>query len=267
MNNSKAKIVHISDPHFGTEDPVITNCLIRDVNKLNPDVIILSGDLTQRALKKQFLKASNLIKRLKAPKIVIPGNHDIPLYNFIERFINPFGRYKKYISTKEYPEFNTEHFSIIGVNTSTPFRSQKGRIKEEDIAYLQKYFFDKSADLVKGVVVHHNAFPFEGLKGNSALENTNHFLSAMNKCGVDFIFAGHLHRSIIHSFNEAGVNNNLIMLQAGTCVSSRLRKENNTFLVIKSTIEKYRIDFYVYNGESFQKTNSQTFDRTKTVSC
>ncbi len=267
MNNFKYKIIHVSDPHFGTEDQKIKNDLIAEINRQTPDIVIISGDLTQRALKKQFLQAKDMIDSILFPKIVIPGNHDIPAYNIFERFISPLRKFNKYISAERYPKFDAENISIIGVNTSTPFRSQRGKITDKDIAHLKSHFSKKPQANVKGVVIHHNAFPFEGLKGNSALTNTIKFIDEMNKCGVDLIFAGHLHRSIVHTFHEASVENNLLMLQAGTAISKRLRKEHNTFLIAVTEREKITINFMVYNGKNFENTNRKTFKRTTKGRC
>ena len=261
MNKYNTTLVHISDPHFGTENPKIADRLIEEIHEINPSVVIVSGDLTQRAFKKQFAKAKKFLDRINFPKVIIPGNHDIPLFNIFQRFINPYKNYKEYISAEQYPEFNSENISLVGVNSCSPFRSQSGRIKDYDIGYLREHFSKENPEKIRGVVIHHNIFPFEEIKGSSALVNADKFLAAMNKCGVDIIFAGHLHKSLAHTYNEAGIENNVLVLQAGTCISRRLREEDNTYLVVKTNKEEINVNFRIYNGSGYEVTNTRKFQR------
>lgn len=165
-------------------------------------------------------------------------------------------KFHKFISPDQYPEYTSDKLAIIGVNTSTPFRSQAGRIRDEDIEYLKKYFsLVKSPQIIKGVVVHHNIISYENLKGSSVLGNYKKFIDEMNKCGVDLIFAGHLHKSIIKSYN------NTLLLQAGTCISKRLRHEDNTYLVIETGDEKITVSSRVYKESRYTEINKSTYER------
>ena len=95
------KIVHISDLHFGTEVNEIVSHLMDAINNFKPDAVVVSGDLTQRAKKKEYHKAKNFLKKLDCPTVVIPGNHDIPLYNIFGRIVNPFKKFESYFSTND----------------------------------------------------------------------------------------------------------------------------------------------------------------------
>lgn len=265
MNNNNSTIVHISDPHFGTEDSATAAKLIKSIDDIRPDVVVVSGDLTQRALNKQYKKAKSFLDNIPFPKLVIPGNHDIPLYNLFRRFTKPFAKYHRFISDEEYPEYQSDKIALIGVNSCTPFRSQSGRVKDEYIEHLKIYFAEIDKHKIKGVVVHHNIIPFEGLKGSSVLVNAEKFLSEMNKCGVDLIFAGHLHKSLAMTYNETGIKNNLLMLQAGTCMSHRIRKEKNTFLIIKTGPDKIDVNFRIYTNGEFSLDNIKSFERTQST--
>lgn len=267
MKKFNSTIIHISDPHYGTEDKSIADELINEINTRKPDLVIVSGDLTQRAFDKQFKKADRLLKSINSPKVVIPGNHDIPLFNLFQRFYRPFKKYQKFISEDIYPEFISDEMAIVGVNSCTPFRSQTGRIKDYDIDYLKNFFAKIDPIKVRGVVVHHNIFPFEGMKKNTSLVNADTFLSAMSKCGVDLIFAGHLHKSLAHTYTEAGTDNNLVVLQAGTCISRRLREEDNTYLVIHRKDDEFNVEFRVYNGTKFELANEKKYEKFSSMVC
>lgn len=261
MNNINSTIVHISDPHFGTESKTIADQVVNKINEINPEVVVVSGDITQRALSSQFKKAQSFLEEIKTPKLVIPGNHDIPLYNVFERFADPFAKYNEFISSEEYPKYTSNNLSLVGVNTCTPFKSQSGRIKEEDIDYLKNYFSQVDSNIIKSVVVHHNIMPYEGLKGSSVLGNAETFLPEMNKCGVDLIFAGHLHKSLVINYSEPEVNNSMLLLQAGTCISARLREEENTFLMIETTSSKITVNTFVFNRVRFELADTKTYNR------
>ena len=92
-------VIHISDPHFGQADPVVAEALLAELNALEPDLIAISGDLTQRARRSQFEAARAWLDRLFAPYLVVPGNHDIPMFDVIRRFAAPRERYMQYISS------------------------------------------------------------------------------------------------------------------------------------------------------------------------
>ena len=102
-------LAHISDLHFGTEDAKVAEALIRDLNQVAISLLIISGDLTQRARKKQFLKASRYLDKLPKPQLVIPGNHDIPLFDLFRRIFMPLTRYRKYINSNLNPLYNEEY--------------------------------------------------------------------------------------------------------------------------------------------------------------
>ncbi len=92
------KIAHISDLHFGTEDPMVATGLLEDLADYQPDLAAVSGDLTQRARHSEFIAARNYLAQIAAPKIIVPGNHDIPLYNILRRWLAPLQNYHETIT-------------------------------------------------------------------------------------------------------------------------------------------------------------------------
>src|SRR4051794_5611299 len=109
-------IVHLSDLHFGRVDPLVVDALRGTVNTLAPDLVVVSGDFTQRARGKQFRKARAFIEALPRPQLVIPGNHDVPMHNVFARFFNPLGRYRKHITTDLQPTYEDDEVVVIGTD-------------------------------------------------------------------------------------------------------------------------------------------------------
>src|SRR5438552_3952786 len=111
-------LAHISDLHFGRTDAIVAEGLLKDIDTQKPDLIVVSGDLTQRARSLQFEEAKEYLARLHYPQLIVPGNHDIPLFDIFRRFFFPLTRYKKYITEDTTPEFIDEEIAVYGINTA-----------------------------------------------------------------------------------------------------------------------------------------------------
>src|SRR3569832_2307049 len=111
-------IVHLSDLHFGHIKPSLIDPLIGIVREVEPDLVAVSGDLTQRARSHQFQQARSFLDALPKPQIVVPGNHDVPLHNIFARFLKPLTNYKRYITSDLQPTYEDEEVAIVGVNTA-----------------------------------------------------------------------------------------------------------------------------------------------------
>src|SRR5438045_7094277 len=122
------RIIHLSDVHFGTVDPGAADLVVEKINELSPDVVVVSGDLTQRARSSEFKAARAFLDRLPSPQIVVPGNHDIPLYNAFDRFFRGLDKFQRYITPDLTPTFFDEELAIVGVNTARSMVIKGGRI-------------------------------------------------------------------------------------------------------------------------------------------
>jgi len=260
------RIVHLSDLHFGRVDQALLRPLIDRVTSIAPDVVVVSGDLTQRARTAQFKAARAFLDALPTPQIVVPGNHDIPLHNVIGRFLSPLDKYLRYISGDLEPMYVDKEIAVFAVNTARSATVKGGRINAEQIALLQSRLQSLGPDLVKIVVTHH---PFDLPASYVASDLVGRAPAAMRmfaECRVDLMLAGHLHAS--HAIATA-VRYRLddyaaIGVQAGTATSTRGRGETNSFNVLHIaapwvTIERHGWD--ERNGD-FACTGSQTFERT-----
>src|SRR5918999_2781193 len=124
------KIVHLSDLHFGRIDAGLVGPLVEAVNEVEPSLVVVSGDLTQRARSEQFKEARDFLDRLPKPQVVVPGNHDVPLYDVYSRFARPLDKWRRFISEEVEPVYEDEELVVAGVNTARPLSPQVWRGQE-----------------------------------------------------------------------------------------------------------------------------------------
>ena len=227
-------LVHLSDLHFGRVDEALLDPLVESVRAVAPDVVVVSGDLTQRARPSQFRAAAAFLARLPVPQVVVPGNHDVPLYNVLARFFSPLGRFRRYVQPDLTPSHIDAEIAVLGVNTARSLVVKNGRINEEQVAALRTGFSSLAPGIVKVVVTHH---PFD-LAGDVAdrelVGRAKMAMRVFAECGVDLLLSGHFHVS--HSDDSgdryALAGYEALAVSAGTATSTRGRGEANSFNVI-----------------------------------
>src|SRR5665213_2251075 len=188
------RIAHISDLHFGRVDTKLQDVLLADIERLSPDLVVISGDLTQRARSKEFALAKEYIARIPFPSLVIPGNHDNPLYNMPRRFIRPLKRYKEYITPDLDPFYIDDEMAVLGLNTARSFTLIHGQIKRRQIVDIERQFSKVPDHLFKIVVTHHPFISPTGRRLRHQIARGGLALKTIDRCGVDLVLAGHLHR-------------------------------------------------------------------------
>lgn len=230
------KIVHISDVHFGKEDSTVVEWLIESINELEPDLLVVSGDLTQRAKSKEFAAAREMLERLPMPQIVVPGNHDVPMYNVYHRFAEPLSRYKKHITDDLSPFFADDEIAVAGINTTRSLTIKGGRINAEQVAGIRMKMKDLPERLLKIIVTHH---PFDVPEGEDECDivgRAKDALPLLTDSGADVFLSGHLHVSHIgHSARRYKLDDgySALIIQAGTAASTRGRGEENSFNLLE----------------------------------
>lgn len=205
-------LVHLSDLHFGRVDEALLAPLTRRIHELAPQLVVVSGDLTQRARRAQFAQARAFLDALPRPQLVVPGNHDNSLHNPFKRFLRPMGDYRRYIDAELEPTYADDEIAVIGVNTAWVL-SKEGRVSRRRQALLRERVRAQPAGVVRIVVTHH---PFD-------------------VAGADLLLSGHLHvahaGAVAPRVRQAG--STAVLVQAGTSTSSRRRGEANSFNVIR----------------------------------
>lgn len=262
-------LVHLSDLHFGKVDHSLLAPLRELVHALAPDVVVVSGDLTQRARSEQFEEARAWLDTLPGPQIIVPGNHDISLYNVFRRFLQPLARYKRYITDDLDPIYVDQEIAVLGVNTARSLTFKDGRVNEEQVAAIRTQLAGLSHELVRIIVTHH---PFDLPATNDdddLVDRAPMAMRAFADCGVDVLLSGHMHTS--HAGNTAEryrmSEYAALVVQAGTATSTRGRGEVNSFNVVRVEPERVEVDRYGWDevGGKFSLMKTEPFLRRGNV--
>jgi len=260
-------IIHISDIHFGEVDYAIVERLNEKIREINPHLLVVSGDLTQRAKSIQFAEARAFLDALPKPQIVVPGNHDVPLYNIYDRFLHPLDKYKKFITKDLEPFYADEEIAVVGVNTARSLTIKDGRINEEQVAAIQSRMSGLHDAMLKVIVTHHPFDLPEGYDNDAIVGRAEMAIREITKTGADVFLAGHIHVS--HVGNTAtryklGAGRNALVVQAGTATSTRGRGEANSFNVLEFEHPRLIVKkFECQKAETgFIQANTQNFLQT-----
>lgn len=262
-------LVHLSDLHFGRVDPELLEPLRALVHKVAPDVVVVSGDLTQRAKSEEFEQARAYLDTLPGPQIVVPGNHDISLYNVLRRFLAPLDRYKRYITDDLSPVFIDDEIAVLGVNTARSLTFKDGRVNEEQVAQIKQQLASLSADLTRIIVTHHPFDLPQSFDEDDLVDRAPMAMQAFAESGVDVLMAGHLHASHAGSTADRYVMNEYaaLVIQAGTATSTRGRGETNSFNVVRIDADKVEVDRYGWDlvGKDYSLISTEKFFRSGNV--
>jgi 3',5'-cyclic AMP phosphodiesterase CpdA len=258
-------IIHLSDLHFGRVNPSLIDPLISIAGEIGPDVVAVSGDLTQRARSHQFQEARSFLDALPQPQIVVPGNHDIPLHNVFTRFLEPLTKYKRYITEDLQPAYEDEEMVLIGVNTARSLVFKGGRINEAQVGRLREKFCSVGSGVVKVVVTHHPFDLPEGYDERDLVGRARMAMTGLAECGADLFLAGHLHVS--HTGHTKRYNirgHSALVVQAGTATSTRERGEANSFNVLRIAYPAITVERFVWDSSkaSFVVSTVEEFQHT-----
>ena len=219
-------IAHISDPHFGTEQPPVVAALQRLLAAETPGLVILSGDITQRARPSQFRAAREFIDGLNAPRtLVIPGNHDIPLFNVLARFLAPYARFRRAFGHDLEPTVDTPTLLALGVKTTRRRRHVDGEISDDQIARVAAALRAAGTDQLRVVVVHQPVAVTRDTERKNLLHGHSEAVAAWSAAGADLILGGHIHLPYVIDLQTAhpDLPRRVWAVQAGTSLSHRVR--------------------------------------------
>ena len=214
-------LLQISDTHFGTEQPQVVEAVIALAVEQRPDLVVLSGDITQRARPEQFRAAKAFVDRLGAPVLAIPGNHDIALFDLWSRLMRPYARYTAVFGNQLEPTHATADLLVVGVNTTRAWRHKNGEVSPAQIDRVAKLLSAASPQQLRVVVVHQPAAVTEARDRPNLLRGHRDATLAWAAAGADLVMGGHIH--LPYTLALRGLARRLCVVQAGTAVSSRTR--------------------------------------------
>jgi 3',5'-cyclic AMP phosphodiesterase CpdA len=250
-------IAHLSDVHFGRHDPLVVEAVETFLSDCRPDLVVISGDFTQRARAAQYEMAARFVERIEEsglPVLAIPGNHDVPLYDVFRRFMRPLDRYKRFIDDDLCPWFENDSLAVLGINTARSLTIKDGSISLEQMVKIRERFISVPPEKTRILVTHHPLFAMPlGDEGEltEVVKRHTDAISAVTDAGVHILLAGHFHRSYSKAAREMVENAGpAIVIQAGTSTSTRLRgDELQSFNWIEARPRHVDLTVYAWQPE------------------
>ncbi|MBP9906654.1 MAG: metallophosphoesterase [Rhodoferax sp.] len=214
-------LLHLSDTHFGTEQPQVVEALVTLAAQQRPDVVVLSGDITQRASPAQFRAAKAFVDRLGAPVLAIPGNHDIPLFDLWARLTRPYAGFASVFGADLEPVYSAPDGLVLGVNTTRAWRHRHGQVSGAQMARVARLLAAAKPDQLRVVVVHQPLAVADASESVHLLRGHARAAQLWAQAGADLVLGGHIH--LPFTLPLPGLARHLWVVQAGTAVSGRTR--------------------------------------------
>ncbi|OZI74044.1 metallophosphoesterase family protein [Bordetella genomosp. 12] len=216
------RVLHISDTHFGTVHESTERALQDMVQTTRPDLVLIGGDITQRARKGQFAAARRFVQSLQRPVLAVPGNHDIPLFNLAARLFNPYGNYRQALGVNLEPVFEDDRLLVIGVNSTHPARRKDGRVSPRQAQRVVQRLHAARPGQLRIVLLHHPVRAVEESDTANLLIGREFAVPAWVDAGADLILGGHIHLPYVVPL-AGRLGRAAWCVQAGTALSWRVR--------------------------------------------
>ena len=258
------RLVHLSDLHFGAHDEQLVEAVEQQVDKLKPDLVVISGDFTQRARTEQFREACEFLERLRErghEVIGVPGNHDVPLYDVLRRFLSPLARYRRFIDETLCPFVELPDVAVLGINTARSLTFKDGRMNKQQVEFIRETFARVASDKMRVIVTHHPLFALEvGGELERAIGRQELALDAVEASGVDIVLAGHNHHASSQDASDLVTRaGGVLVVQAGTATSTRVREQEQSFNTIDIDDASATIAVHAWNGDEFKANDARRY--------
>jgi 3',5'-cyclic AMP phosphodiesterase CpdA len=248
------RLAHVSDLHFGADDPAVVAGLRADVTAQAVDQVLVSGDLTMRARERQFRAARTLLDGFGVPWISVPGNHDLPLDRVPARVVRPRDSYRRWIADDPEPLVLREGVLVLGLDTARPYYWKGGRIDAGQVARISSAF--AAAVPLKILMLHHPVFASAQRPDERVVRGAGPALRAAAAAGADIVLCGHDHvaAQVDLSVSWPGLGRHVLGVMSGTAASHRVRVgEPQSYTVLDfDGADRLRLEVRQWRGERFQ---------------
>jgi 3',5'-cyclic AMP phosphodiesterase CpdA len=259
------RLVHLTDLHFGAEEPAVVAGLRADVGAQAADQVLVSGDLTMRARDGQFRAARELLDGLGVPWVSVPGNHDLPLDRVPARAVRPLDAYRRWIAEETEPLVSRGAVLVLGLNTARPYYWKGGRIDAGQVARISSAL--APAVPLKIVMVHHPVFASAQRPAERIVRGAGPALRAAAAAGADLVLCGHDHVQAQVDLSVAwpGLGRRVLGVMSGTAVSYRIRAgEPQSYTVLDfDGADRLRLEVRQWRGGRFEPLPERRWRRTE----
>ncbi len=249
------KILQVSDIHFGRPHrSEVSAALLELIESRAPDVVVIAGDLTQRAKPREFEQARRWVDAIGRPSVAVPGNHDVPMYRFWERLFSPFGAYRRHFDTDLEPTFENEELFVVGINSAFNWTIKDGRVSRRQLRRVEGVLASAPRGKTRIATVHHELIPAPRFGSQKVLSNARPLVEILAAGGVELVLSGHLHQAycaLAESYYP-GLPGQMVVAHSGTSSSSRGRgceRGRNTGHWIDIDSDSIRLTQLEWNAE------------------
>jgi 3',5'-cyclic AMP phosphodiesterase CpdA len=245
-------VAHLSDLHFGRTDAQVVTALLADIGHHRPDLVIVSGDLTQRARSHQFAEAREFLEKLPAPSLVVPGNHDlVPLYRPLARLLSPRGKFAQHLPDHyAEPIWADERLVAVGLDSTRHLRWKSGKLRTTHLDRIDQALAEAPAAACKLAFLHHPP----------STAKSGHPFASLAERGIDLVLAGHVHHAHVELIS-AGHHRSCVLVQASTACSTRLREDANGYALIRIHMPAVSVEVRGWSGTAFHTVHRHGFHK------
>jgi 3',5'-cyclic AMP phosphodiesterase CpdA len=256
------RLAHISDLHFGKTDPAVVLTLDDDIDEFDADLLIVTGDLTQRARLHEFEQARGFLDGLPVARLVVPGNHDIaPLFRPLSRLLHPYERYARFFPPTLDSFFADDQLLVIGLNTVHPLRWKEGGVTAAQLDWIES-LVQRHPDSFHVLAAHHPLVHVDDAPLEHRVLGSESLLRTLQRVGIDLVLSGHLHASRNGPAARAfGVTDAILVAQASTATSTRLRGHVNAYNRITIGRDHVHIELRAFDGDRFVSARIGNYER------
>jgi 3',5'-cyclic AMP phosphodiesterase CpdA len=266
LSRARTRLLHLSDLHVGTlEEPRLEPGLAALIERIDPELIVASGDLTHRGRPAQHDRAAAFLKSLGRPIFAVPGNHDIP-YTPIARFTRTYEQFERHWGTTE-PTYSSARLHIVGLNSVRPWRQQSGRIRPAQLEDAAQRLAQAPPGALRVVVLHHHLLGAPWRTRKKPVAKRSEVLAGLVDAGAELILAGHIHQAAISERHEFELVSGELP-GATVAIAPGLgqprpdrRGEARGLLVCESEEDALSVQTYIWRGDDWGLTASRRFPR------